>query len=65
MATTVANTKSVNNIEPSKAKIVNTLPDLKDAELGEIYLLISDGDTDTNKIHIRFINGWLKSGTMT
>jgi hypothetical protein len=61
MATTVANTACVNNVEPAKVKIVNTIPDLCDAELGEMFLLISDGATDDKKLHIRDATGWLKA----
>jgi len=61
MATTQANTKSVNQVEPCKIKIVNTIPDLKDAELGEMFLLISDGATHDKKIHIRVATGWLRA----
>lgn len=60
MTTTQLNTKNVNRVEPPKVKIVNVLPKLKDAELGEMFLLMSDGDGDTNKIHVRVANGWLK-----
>ena len=61
MATSQLNTKNVNHVEPPKIKIVNTIPDLKNAELGEMFLLISDGDGDTNKIHVRVAAGWLKA----
>lgn len=62
MATTIANTKAVNRVKAPKIKIVNTIPSLNDTELGEMYLLISDGDGDDKKIHIRSSTGWLKSG---
>lgn len=65
MTTTTANTKSVNNVEPPKIKIVNTIPDLKNAEIGEMFLLISDGDTYDKQIHVRLATGWLRSATMT
>ena len=61
MATTVANAQSVNNVEPAKIKVVNTIPDLKDAEIGETFLLISDGDTYDKMIHIRVATGWLRT----
>jgi hypothetical protein len=65
MATTVANTACVNNVEPAKVKIVNTIPDLCDAELGEMFLLISDSHADDKKIHIRVSGGWLKTAALT
>jgi hypothetical protein len=65
MATTVANTTNVNNVEPAKVSIVNTLPSLAEAELGEVYLLISDGDTDDKKLHIRYVDGWLKTDALS
>ena len=65
MATTVANAKSVNNVEPAKFKIVNTLPSVGEAELGEAYLLISDSHADDKKIHIRVATGWLKSSALS
>jgi len=42
-------------------KIVNTIPDLADAQLGEMFLLISDSDSDDKKLHVRTTNGWLKA----
>jgi len=61
MATSVADTKSRNSLKNgAKVKIVNTIPNLNDAELGECFLLISDGATDTNKLYIRTAAGWLK-----
>jgi len=65
MATTTANTKSVNNVDAPKIKIVNTIPALKNTELGEMYLLISDGATDDKKIHVRVATGWLKSAALS
>lgn len=65
MATTQANTKAVNQVESPKIKIVNTIPDLKDAELGEMFLLISDSADDDKKIHVRSSTGWLKSIALT
>ena len=65
MATTVANTQSVNNVEPAKLKIVNTLPSVGEAELGEMYLLISDSHADDKKIHVRVATGWLKSSALS
>ena len=61
MATTVANTKTVYKVKPAKIRIVNTIPNLNDAELGEMYLLISDSATDDKKLHIRVATGWLKA----
>ena len=60
MATTVANTKSATYNEPAKVKVVNTIPDLCDTELGEMYLLISDSATHDKKLHIRVATGWLR-----
>lgn len=65
MATTVANTKSITLVEPPKIKVVNTLPNVGEAELGEMYLLISDGATDDKKIHIRVATGWLKTAALS
>jgi len=65
MATTVANTKSMNNVEAPKVKVVNTIPNLADAEIGEMFLLISDSATDDKKIHIRIATGWLKTAALT
>lgn len=60
MATTVANTKSVNKVQPPKIQIVNTIPELSNAEMGEMFLLISDSATHDKKIHIRIATGWLR-----
>jgi len=65
MATTVANAKSVNNVQAPRIKVVNTLPSLGESELGCMYLLISDSDADDKKIHIRVATGWLKSGALS
>ena len=51
-------------IEPAKIKITKVLPNLKDAELGEMYLLI-DGGSDDHKIHIRTVAGWKKSAALS
>jgi len=40
--------------KPAKAKVVATLPDPGDAELGEIYY-----DTTNGKLAIRTITGWI------
>ena len=65
MATTVANASTTNKVEPPVIKIVNTMPDLGDAELGEMFLLISDSHTDDKKIHIRVSGAWLKTAALT
>lgn len=65
MATTIANTKSVNRVNAPKIKIVNTLPDVGEAEIGEMFLLISDSATDDKKIHIRVATGWIKSSALS
>ena len=65
MATTDANTKSANRVQPPKIQVVNTIPDLARAEIGEMFLLISDSATDDKKIHIRIATGWLKSAAFT
>lgn len=65
MATTAANTKSVNQVEPPKIKIVNTIPDLKNAEIGEMFLLISDSATHDKKIHVRLATGWLRTAALS
>lgn len=65
MATTAANTVSATINEPCKIKVVNTIPDLADAELGEMYFLISDSASDDKKIHIRVATGWLKTAALS
>jgi hypothetical protein len=65
MATTIANSQTTNKVEPPVIKIVNTMPDLCDAEIGEIFLLISDSHTDDKKIHVRVSGGWLKTAALT
>lgn len=65
MAVTDANTKSRTYIEPPIIKVVNTMPDLKDVEMGEMFLLIADGATDDKKIHIRIATGWLKTAALS
>ena len=65
MATSFENTKSVNRVEPPVIKIVNTLPELKDAELGEMFLLISDGHGEDKAIHIRVATGWLHTASLS
>lgn len=61
MATTASNTKSRNRVQPPKIQIVNTIPDLAKAEIGEMFLLISDSATHDKKIHIRIATGWLRT----
>ena len=53
-------TSAQNRVEPAKLKVVKVLPALKDAELGEIYLLV-DGGSDDHKLHVRTVAGWKKS----
>ena len=65
MATTAANVKSVNRVEPAKISIVNTIPTLGKTELGEMYLLISDSATHDKKIHIRVATGWLRTAALS
>ena len=65
MATTVSNTKSVNRVDPPLIKIVNTIPDLKDTKIGEMYLLLSDSATHDKKIHIRVATGWIRTAALT
>lgn len=65
MATTAANTQSVNYVNPPKIAVVNTIPALGEAELGEMFLLISDSDSDDKKIHIRVATGWLKTAALS
>lgn len=60
MATTVANTKNVNKVKAPRIKIVNNIPDVKNTQIGEMFLLISDSHTDDKKLHIRVVEGWLK-----
>lgn len=61
MVTTESNTKSANKVQPPKIKVVNTIPDLARAEIGEMFLLISDGAAHDKKIHIRIATGWLRT----
>ena len=63
MATSVANSKCVTNVEPAKIAIVNTIPE--SAELGEMFLLISDSHADDKKIHIKVASGWLKTSALS
>lgn len=65
IATTPQNVATTNKVEPPKIRIVNTMPDLKDAEVGEMYLLISDSHADDKKIHIRAATGWLKTAALS
>jgi len=65
LATTEANTRSTNKVNPPKIKVVNTIPDLTNAELGEMFLLISDSHADDKKIHIRVATGWIKSAALS
>lgn len=65
MATTAANTKSANRVQPPKIKVVNTIPDLAKAEIGEMFLLISDSATHDKKIHIRIATGWLRTSALS
>ena len=62
---TTANTISRNGVEPPKIKVVNSLPTLGDAEMGEMFFLIDDSSADTLKIHIRAATGFIKSATMS
>jgi len=65
LATTLANAQSANNVEAPKIKVVNTIPSLGEAEIGEMFLLISDSHTDDKKIHIRIGTGWLKTAALS
>jgi len=65
MATTAANAKAANRVEPPVIKIVNTLPALGNAEPGEMFLLISDSHADDKKIHVRIMTGWLKTAALS
>lgn len=65
MATTEANAQSANKVQAPKIKIVNTIPDLANTEIGETFLLLSDSHADDKKLHIRVITGWLKSGAFS
>ena len=62
---TAANAKSRNTVEPPKIKVVNTIPALKDTEIGEMYFLIDDSAGDDKKIHIRIATGWLKTSALS
>lgn len=48
---------------PPRIKVVNTLPALANAKIGEMFLLLN-GD-DANKIHIRVTSGWIKTAALT
>ena len=65
MATTIANTKNINKVQPAKIKIVNTIPNVCDTKIGEMFLLISDSHADNKKIHIRVVEGYLKTAALT
>jgi len=65
MAVTTANTKSVNKVNAPKIKVVNALPSLGNAEIGEMFLLIADSASDDKKIHIRVATGWLKTDALS
>ena len=65
MPTTVANTKSANKVQPPKIKVVNTIPALEKAEIGEMFLLISDSATHDKKIHVRIATGWLRTAALS
>ena len=65
MAVTAANTKSRNRVKPPKINIVNTIPSLRSAEIGEMFLLIADSAGDDKKIHIRIATGWLKTAALS
>ena len=65
MATTTANTKSANKVQPLKIKVVNTIPALENAEIGEMFLLISDSATHDKKIHVRVATGWLRTAALS
>ena len=65
MVTTDANTKSVNKVQPPKIQVINTIPDLAKAEIGEMFLLISDSATHDKKIHIRVATGWIRSSALS
>ena len=65
MATSVAETKSANRVEPPKISVVNVLPPLGSVSNGEMFLLISTSDGDTGKIHIRIATGWIKTAALS
>ena len=65
MATTEANTRSANKVRPPKINVVNTIPSLANAEIGEMFLLISDSATHDKKIHIRIATGWLRTSALS
>jgi hypothetical protein len=49
-----------NFVEPARVKIVPTLPALGEAELGEMFLLTSDG-----KIYVRITTGWVATAALS
>lgn len=55
---------NITRVEPPKIKVVDVLPSLREAEIGEMFFLI-DGGSNTNKIHIRVTSGWLKTAALT
>jgi len=70
MATTTAEAQNANFVEPPKIKIVNTLPSPGEAELGEIFLVLSTGSANDRRLFIRVTNdidsaGYLKTAILT
>lgn len=65
MTTTEADAKSANKVQPPKIKVVNTIPELARAEIGEMFLLISDSATHDKKIHVRIATGWLRTAALS
>ena len=66
MATTVSEALNQNSVEPPKIKIVNTLPVPGEAEIGEMFLVLSDSSGDDKRIFVRVTrdiddSGYLKT----
>lgn len=55
---------TVNFGKAPQVKVVTVLPSLKDAYIGDVYLLI-DGGADNNKLHVRVAAGWIKSAALS
>ncbi len=60
MAVTDANAATRTYNEPAKVKIVNHIPALEEAEVGEMFLRIADSDTHDKKLLIRVATGRLR-----
>lgn len=62
---TTANNSNLTFVEPPRLKVVNCLPTLGDAEIGEMFFLINDSSSDSSKIHVRINGAWLKTAALS